>query len=100
MLPLGVYGYAGFTDLARTFWRLGNSGWPVRGNNQSLIAAIDRLTIGHFGTADLSGVRGASEAPLADGDLCRRRRVLLLIQFLTLLRTPRAQAAVPVEMRA
>ncbi len=49
VLPLGVYGYAGFADLAQAFWRLGNSGWPVRGNNQSLIAAIDRLTMGHFG---------------------------------------------------
>ena len=72
VLPLGVYGYAGFMDLARTFWRLGNSGWPVRGNNQSLVAAIDRLTTGHFGIGDVSGVRVAAEAPRRRDDLCRR----------------------------
>jgi alpha-1,2-mannosyltransferase len=106
VLPLGVYGYAGFVDLAKTFWRLGNSGWPVRGNNQSLIAAIDRLTMGHFGAADmfgvraadLAGVRTAAEAPVATAVFAVVAGVLLLFQFLTLLRTPRAQAAVPVEM--
>ena len=50
----------GFVDLAQTFWRLSTSGWPVRGNNQSLIAAIDRLTSG----ANHAGVRVASEAPI------------------------------------
>ena len=98
MLPLGVYGYAGFMDLARTFWRLGNSGWPVRGNNQSLVAAIDRLTTGHFGSGDVSGVRVAAEAPAAATIFAGVAVVLLLIQFVTLLRTPRARRAVPVEI--
>jgi alpha-1,2-mannosyltransferase len=98
VLPLGVYGYAGFTDLARTFWRLGNSGWPVRGNNQSLVAAIDRLTAGHLGIGDVSGVRVAEAAPLAATIFAGVAVVLLLIQFVTLLRTPRARSAVPVEM--
>lgn len=98
VLPLGVYGYAGFTDMAGTFWRLGNSGWPVRGNNQSLVAAIDRLTAGHLGIGDVSGVRVAGEAPLAATIFVGVAVVLLLIQFLTLLRTPRARPAVPVEI--
>ena len=76
----------GFRDLARTFWRLGNSGWPVRGNNQSLVAAIDRLTTGPFGIGDVSGVRGAAEAPVAATIFARHcSMILLLIQFVTLL---------------
>ena len=98
VLPLGVYGYAGFMDLARTFWRLGNSGWPVRGNNQSLVAAIDRLTTGPFGMGDASGVRVAAEVPVAATIFAGVAVVLLLIQFVTLLRTPRARRAVPVEI--
>ncbi len=63
--PLVIYG-AGFTDLVKTFWRLGNSGWPIRGNNQSLIAAIDRLTLGFVPTpVNAAGVREAADAPLA-----------------------------------
>lgn len=98
VLPLGVYGVAGFTDLAETFWRLGNSGWPVRGNNQSLIAAIDRLTLGHFGGVDPTGVRVAAEAPLTAALFAAVAVTLLLILFVTVLRTPRAQATVPVEI--
>ena len=98
VLPMSVYGYAGFTELARTFWRLGNSGWPVRGNNQSLVAAIDRLTTGHFGAGDVSGVRVGAEAPQAATIFAIAAVILLLIQIVTLLRTPRAQPAVPVEI--
>ena len=46
LTPLISYGVAGLSDLLQTFWRLANSGWPIRGNNQSLIAAVDRLRIG------------------------------------------------------
>ena len=61
MMPMAVYGPSRFAELLETFARLGNSGWPVRGNNQSLIAALDRLTNGLGG----EGVRIASDAPIA-----------------------------------
>ena len=60
-VPIAVYGADGFSDLARTFTRLSTSGWPVRGNNQSLVAAIDRA----IGGVDHAGVRVASETPVA-----------------------------------
>jgi alpha-1,2-mannosyltransferase len=49
LLPLAIYGGAEYEQLLRDFWRLANSGWPVRGNNQSLIAAIDRYLSGFSG---------------------------------------------------
>jgi alpha-1,2-mannosyltransferase len=58
---LAVYGVDGSRDLLAAWIRLSSSGWPVRGNNQSLVAAIDRWT-GAFGA---SGVRTAADAPLA-----------------------------------
>jgi alpha-1,2-mannosyltransferase len=58
---LAVYGTDGSRDLLAAWVRLSSSGWPIRGNNQSLIAAIDRWT-GAFGA---SGVRTTDEAPLA-----------------------------------
>ena len=49
----------------KTFWPLGNSGWPIRGNNQSLIAGLDRLTLGPVWTpVTAAGVREAG-APRA-----------------------------------
>ena len=65
-VPSLVYGLSGLSDLFKTFWRLGSSGWPIRGNNQSLIAAIDRLTLGQAAVSvDAAGVRVASDAPLS-----------------------------------
>jgi alpha-1,2-mannosyltransferase len=46
LAPIVVYGLDAYIDLLSTFWRLGNSGWPTRGNNQSLVAAIDRMVNG------------------------------------------------------
>ena len=68
VMPTAVYGVAGFSDLAWTFWRLGSSGWPIRGNNQSLVAALDRFTLGSSSASvgvDLAGVRIGADAPLA-----------------------------------
>jgi alpha-1,2-mannosyltransferase len=48
LLPLPIYGADGFANLAKDFWRLANSGFPARGNNQSLVAALDRV----FGSGD------------------------------------------------
>jgi alpha-1,2-mannosyltransferase len=59
IIPLFVYGPSAYVDLLSTFWRLANSGWPVRGNNQSLVAALDRLANG-FGA---DGVRSFEETP-------------------------------------
>jgi len=47
LIPLAIYGLDGYTDLARDFWRLANSGFPLRGNNQSLLAALDRWQFGY-----------------------------------------------------
>jgi hypothetical protein len=43
LLPLPLYGVEGYVQLLRDFQRLANSGFPARGNNQSLFAALDRL---------------------------------------------------------
>jgi Glycosyltransferase family 87 len=43
LLPLPLYGFDGYVQLLRDFSRLAGSGFPARGNNQSLFAAFDRL---------------------------------------------------------
>jgi hypothetical protein len=100
VLPLAVYG-AGFPRLVQDFWRLGNSGWPVRGNNQSLIAAIDRMALGSSATGfDRAGVRVAGDAPtsilLFAGLVVLLAAALLVI----LMRTPRRQTTIPCEFAA
>jgi hypothetical protein len=60
-LPALVYGFNDFLQLIGTWLSIGSGGWPIRGNNQSLIAALDRAT-GAFG---MSGVRTPEDAPLA-----------------------------------
>jgi hypothetical protein len=100
-VPIAVYGSAGFSALAKDFWRLGNSGWPVRGNNQSLIAAVDRLTIGQVAAGfDGAGVRAAGEAPLA-AVLFAGLAILLISALIVVLATmPRRQASIPCELAA
>jgi alpha-1,2-mannosyltransferase len=100
-IPLTVYGVGGFSDLARTFWRLGTSGWPIRGNNQSLIAAIDRLTMGLVGNGfDGAGVRVAGDAPVAT--ILFAALSLLMVGGLALIlaTTPRRQTTIPCEVAA
>ncbi len=46
LLPAVVYGIDGLITQLGEFGRLASGGWPVRGNNQSLIASIDRLVNG------------------------------------------------------
>jgi alpha-1,2-mannosyltransferase len=101
VMPAAVYGASGFSDLARTFWRLGNSGWPIRGNNQSLVAALDRFTLGPSSVSvDSAGVRIGAEAPLAI-ILFAALAVLLVAAFVVILvRTPRRASAVPAEVGA
>jgi len=96
LLPMLVYGPAAFLDLLKTFWRLGNSGWPVRGNNQSLVAALDRVTSGF----DVSGVRVAVDAPLAATLFLGVAIVLGAAFVLMLASTDRQQAGIPCEVAA
>ena len=96
--PLAIYG-AGFTDLVKTFWRLGNSGWPIRGNNQSLIAALDRLTLGFVQTpVNAAGVREAADAPLALALFAVLALVLVGTFVVTIAKTPRRPSSIPCEM--
>jgi alpha-1,2-mannosyltransferase len=96
IVPVFVYGRAAFEDLLRNFWRLAHSGWPVRGNNQSLVAALDRFVYG-FG---LDGVRSVVEAPLAAalfGVIAFALGALLLALLVT---TRPAQTTIPSEVAA
>ncbi len=61
ILPVVIYGSPAFLTQLREWWQISSSGWPSRFNNQSLIAAIDRLT----GGWKVQGIRTAAEAPLA-----------------------------------
>ena len=47
LIPLAIYGPDEYVNLSRDFWRLANSGFPLRGNNQSLVAALDRWQFGN-----------------------------------------------------
>jgi alpha-1,2-mannosyltransferase len=57
--PAIVYGIDAYGELLKTFAGLADSGWPIRGNNQSLIAAMDRWVNGFA----MQGVRDPSQAP-------------------------------------
>ena len=100
-VPMAVYGLPGFSDLVWTFRRLSTSGWPIRGNNQSLIAAIERLTPAPLAAGvDPGGVRVPGESPLAA--LLFGAAALLLVAALVviLVRTPRRPMAIPCEIAA
>lgn len=93
LVPVAVYGVGPYEQLLRDFWRLANSGWPARGNNQSLVAAIDRYVNGFSGggVRELDGtiaiVHGAASALMLAAALwtavrCRTPdRPTLVIQF-------------------
>ena len=96
--PLAIYG-AGFTDLVETFWRIGNSGWPIRGNNQSLIAALDRLTLGLVQTpVNAAGVREAADAPMALALFAALAPVLVGTFVVMIAKTPRRPSSILGEM--
>jgi hypothetical protein len=99
--PLAAYGRANFLDLSKDFWRLANSGWPIRGNNQSLIAALDRLTLGSFTAGvDLTGVRVASDARFAVALFTVLALVLLAALAAVLASTDRRRITIPSEIAA
>jgi hypothetical protein len=95
-VPGVVYGSDGYRQLLADFLRLGRSGWPVRGNNQSLVAAIDRYVTGF--TAD--GVRGPAEAPLAFGIFIAAALLLGVLLFVVLVRTRSSPVSPPTEIPA
>jgi alpha-1,2-mannosyltransferase len=96
VLPAIVYGADGFGELVRAWVRLSGSGWPTRGNNQSLVAALDRWT----GTAGAEGVRTAAESPLAAGLFAAIALLLVLAAGFVVVRRNRSVACVPGEIAA
>ena len=96
ILPLLFYGADAFQHQAAAFWRLANSGWPVRGNNQSLVAALDRFTSGF----SIDGMRSATEAPLSYTLFVLTGILLIVSLSIVVLRTKSCQAPVPCEAAA
>jgi len=100
VLPTFVYGVAGFWELLGTWLRLGSSGWPIRGNNQSLVAALDRLILLMGGAIDASGVRTATEAPFSTALFVTIAIVLVGAAVAVLVAIRRQQVSVACEMAA
>jgi alpha-1,2-mannosyltransferase len=95
LLPAMFYGWSAFEQLARTFWRLGSSGWPVRGNNQSLVAAFDRW----LGASDATGVHTMADSPIAFGLFVIVAALLVAAAF-PLVQASRNDPTVPHELAA
>jgi hypothetical protein len=96
LLPALAYGPDGFGELVATWLRLSRSGWPARGNNQSLVAAIDRWT----GAVGVDGVRTAVDAPVTMALFTAIAVLLVLILGFAIVRTARSAACVPAEIAA
>jgi hypothetical protein len=96
LMPLAVYGPARFAELLGTFWRLGSSGWPLRGNNQSLVAAFDRLTSG----VAHEGVRTAAEAPAAAWLFLAAASILVAAIGVLIAKTRAGAATIAIEAAA
>ncbi len=95
-LPIFVYGIDGYRHLLADFVRLGRSGWPVRGNNQSLVSAMDRYLTGF--AAD--GVRSAAEAPMAVTVFTVVAFLLSVLLIVVLVRARFSAVAVQIEIAA
>jgi alpha-1,2-mannosyltransferase len=97
LLPMLVYGSAEYSNLLQDFLRLAQSGWPARGNNQSLVAAVDRLLNGF----DLERVGERSSAPDVAflSDIATNALVLTMIVAIVLF-VIRSRAWVPIQMAA
>jgi alpha-1,2-mannosyltransferase len=95
MLPMLVYGPSAYVDLLSTFWRLANSGWPVRGNNQSLVAALDRLASG-FSAVGVHSFEDAPRFTLAYSVAAGALAAMTIVALAALPR--RMRAAIPVEI--
>lgn len=94
LVPGLRYTPAMFLDQLSAFLRLGSSGWPLRGNNQSLVAGLDRFTSGF----NAEGVRSALESPFAAALFLAVTLLLALTALIVLAGTPSVRRAVPVEV--
>jgi hypothetical protein len=94
-VPALVYGPSGSMETLTTFLRIAGSGWPTRGNNQSLLAAISRL----IEPSTSTGVNGPVEAPLVFG-LFTVAALTLIVAAVSVLMTRRTSATVPCEVAA
>jgi hypothetical protein len=54
LLPILRYGRESYVRQLEMWWRISNGGWPTRGNNQSLFAAVDRLVTGFAEPHDMA----------------------------------------------
>lgn len=93
VLPAIATGPAAFAADFERWLAISSSGWPIRNNNQSLLAAIDRFT----GAWTETGVRSASDAPLALMLFVAAAILLLLLGVRWLFRT-RETPSIPMEM--
>ncbi len=94
-VPALIYGPSGAVEALATFWRIAGSGWPTRGNNQSLVAAISRLVEPSSST----GVDGIGGAPLVVS-LFAVAALTLIIAAVPVLLGRRTTATVPCELAA
>jgi alpha-1,2-mannosyltransferase len=94
-VPALVYGPSGSIETLGTFFRIAGSGWPTRGNNQSLLAAISRL----IEPSTSTGVDGVGGAPLVIG-LFVVAALALVAAAVVVLISRAISAAVPAEMAA
>jgi hypothetical protein len=62
LLPMLFYGATEFTSQLGSWLHISSDGWPLRGNNQSLFAAIDRLFTEGWTS---SGISSTSQSPTA-----------------------------------
>jgi alpha-1,2-mannosyltransferase len=94
VLPVIAYGRRGFTQQLTQWLQIGTGGWPTRGANQSLIAAIDRLT-----SSAPAAVRTPGQAP-TEVTIFAVAALVLLIPALLLVSRRSGEAALVPEIAA
>jgi Glycosyltransferase family 87 len=95
LVPALVYGPSGSIETLATFLSIAGSGWPTRGNNQSLLAALSRL----IEPSTSTGVDGLGAAPLVVGLFIVAALTLIVAAGLVLMTRP-ISATVPPEFAA
>jgi alpha-1,2-mannosyltransferase len=94
-VPALVYGPSGSIDALATFFEIAGGGWPTRGNNQSLVAAITRFVEPSIST----GVDSLSDVPAAVA-LFAMAALALIVVAVPVLMTRRTSASVAGELAA
>jgi alpha-1,2-mannosyltransferase len=87
-LPAIVYGPTGLWEQWAEWFSVSAGGWPVRGQNQSLLAAFDRAG----GTVAESGIGTRTESPLAFGIYLAMFVGLIALAAVTFRRQPQRAA--------